>query len=395
MIEVIYLGSVFCALLTVYVLLLKEGALRSYADYLLSVFFLFEAWAVIVYLLIYSGWIVEVPHIYKTAAPFNFLFPVLTYLYVRAVLYNEKRFSNNDIWHLIPFLFFIINYLPFYLLPINVKRLIVVAASKDINLTYKYNSGIIPESYTYIFRTLQTLIYLIFQWRLIIKYNKENSNTLVENQIKAIIKWLKIFTWASTFFVIAFVLLTILVVIFNTIFISGFVNYFPGLLISASFLVISSYLVTHPSILDGLPFIKYKDVERNVLNEDVAKLPFIEEDYTYEINKIDDYFYNELPFLNKNLTIGHVSIAIQVSIREISYIINNHYKCRFNDFVNKYRIEYLITRYQNHQLNHYTIESIAFDAGFKSRSTFYNAFNKIYKMTPSEYFTSLNNNQEA
>ena len=88
MIEVIYLGGVFCAFLTVYVLLLKQGALRSYADYLLSFFFILEAWAVIMYLLIYSGWIANVPHLYKTAAPFNFLFPVLTYLYVRAVLYK-------------------------------------------------------------------------------------------------------------------------------------------------------------------------------------------------------------------------------------------------------------------------------------------------------------------
>lgn len=392
MIEVIYLGSVFCALLTVYVLLLREGALRSYADYLLSIFFIFEAWAVIMYLLIYSGWLINVPHLYKSAAPFNFLFPVLTYLYVRSVLYNEKSFAKKDIWHLIPFLFFTLNYLPFFLLPINEKRLIVIAASKDINLTYKYNAGIIPESLTYIFRTLQTLIYLIFQWRLILKYNKENQNSLVENQIKAVVKWLKIFTWASTLFVIAFVGLTVLAMRFNTIFITGIINYLPGLLISASFLVISSYLVAHPTILAGLPFIKYKDAERNVLNEEVAKLPFIEEDYTLEIAKIDNYFKVEQPFLNKNLTIGHISIALNVSNRELSYIINNYYRLRFNDFINKYRIEYIIHKYQENQLNHFTIESIAFDAGFKSRSTFYNAFNKIYNMTPSEYFAALKAN---
>jgi len=390
MIEVIYLGSVFCALLTVYVLLLRKGALKSYADYLLSVFFILEAWAVIVYLLIYSGWISNVPYFYKTAAPFNFLFPVLTYLYVRAVLYNEKRFLRNDIWHLLPFFLFIINYLPFYLIPLNEKRLIVIATSKDINLTYKFQAGTIPESLTYLFRTFHTLIYLIFQWRLIIKYKKENKNILVETQIKEVVKWLKIFTWASTLFVIAFVVLTILAMLYNTIFISGIINYIPGLLISASFLVISSYLVTHPSILAGLPFIKYKDSGKNVLNEEMTKLPFIEEDYTSEIEKIDQYFKNESPFLNNNLTIGHVSVALNISIRELSYIINNYYKLRFNDFINQYRIEYIIKKYQDNLLNHYTIESIAFDAGFKSRSTFYNAFNKIYKMTPSEYFAHLN-----
>ncbi len=384
MIEVIYLGGVFCAILTVYVLLFKKDALRSYADYLLSTFFIFEAWAVIMYLLIYSGWITNVPHFYKTAAPFNFLFPVLTYLYVRAVLYNEKGFSRKDIWHLIPFVVFIINYLPFFILPTQVKLDIVNATTRDLNQTYKYQAGFIPEHFAYIFRIFQTLVYLVFQWRLIIDYKKNNVNTLVQNQISAIVKWLKIFTWASTLFVIAFVVLILIAIVYHSINIQGLLNYVPGILISGSFLVISSYLVTHPIILDGLPFIKYKDVETNVLNEEVTRLPFIEVDYTNEIIELDNYLQNDKPYLNNNLTIGHVAIAINLPIRELSYIINNHYKLRFTDLINSYRIKDIIEKYKVNP-NQYTIEALALDHGFNSKSTFYNSFNKLYKMSPFEY----------
>ena len=118
MFEVFYTGSIFCALITVYLLLFKENALRSYADILLASFFLLEVWCVIIYLAIYYGWIVNVPYLYKTAAPINFIIPPLAYLYVRAVLYNEKRIAIIDIWHFLPFLLFFINYLPFYLIPI-------------------------------------------------------------------------------------------------------------------------------------------------------------------------------------------------------------------------------------------------------------------------------------
>lgn len=384
MIEVIYLGGVFCAILTVYVLLFKKDALRSYADYLLSIFFIFEAWAVILYLLIYSGWITNVPHFYKTAAPFNFLFPVLTYLYVRAVLYNEKGFSRKDIWHLIPFVVFIINYLPFFILPTQVKLDIVNATTRDLNQTYKYQAGFIPEHLAYIFRIFQTLVYLVFQWRLIIDYKKNNVNTLVQNQISAIVKWLKIFTWASTLFVIAFVVLILIAIVYHSINIQGLLNYVPGILISGSFLVISSYLVTHPIILDGLPFIKYKDIETNVLNEEVTRLPFIEVDYTNEIIELDNYLQNDKPYLNNNLTIGHVAIAINLPIRELSYIINNHYKLRFTDLINSYRIKDIIEKYKVNP-NQYTIEALALDHGFNSKSTFYNSFNKLYKMSPFEY----------
>lgn len=389
MYEVIYLGSVFCALLTVYVLLIKKDALRSYADYLLSFFFIFQAWAVIIYLLIYTGWIVNVPHLYKTAAPFNFLFPVLTYLYVRAVLFNEMRFSRKDIFHFLPFLLFIINYTPFYFLPTVEKSLIVTATVKDLNLTYKYQAGIIPESITYLLRTFQTFVYLIFQWRLIINYKKHNSNSLIQHQIKEVVKWLKIFTWASTLFVIAFIGLTILAFLFKTIFITGIINYLPGLLISVSFFIISTYLLTHPAILDGLPFIKYKDGEKNILNEEVSKVPFIVNNYTGEIAKIDDYFLKCQPYLKPNLTIGYISVALGISIRDLSYIINNYYNMRFTDFINAHRVKHITMNIGSHGLDRYTLESIAKQSGFSSKSSFYRAFNKIHHCPPSEYFQKI------
>lgn len=390
MYEVIYLGSVFCALLTVYILLIKKDALRTYADYLLSAFFIFQSWAVVVYLLIYYGWITHVPHLYKTAAPFNFLFPVLTYLYVRAVLYNEKRFVIKDFWHLLPFVLFIINYTPFYLLNTIDKSKIVNATILDLNLTYKYQSGLIPESITYLLRTFQTFIYLIFQWKLIIRYKKENKNELIQHQIKEIIKWLKIFTWASTLFVIAFVGLTFLAFLFNTIFITGFLNYLPGLLISISFFIISTYIITHPGILNGLPFIKYKEGVKNILNEEVHKIPFIVENYTNEISIIEEYFKVNKPYLKNNLTIGFLSVALKISIRELSYIINNYYNMRFTDFVNSYRIKHIIDIYDSSYLDQFTIESLAIESGFSSRSNFYKSFNKLYKMTPMEFFNKTN-----
>ncbi len=390
MYEVIYLGSVFCSLLTVYILLIKKDALRTYGDYLLSAFFIFQSWAVVVYLLIYSGWITHVPHLYKTAAPFNFLFPVLTYLYVRAVLYNEKRFVIKDIWHLLPFVFFIINYTPFYLLNTIDKSKVVNATILDLNLTYKYQSGLIPESITYLLRTFQTFIYLIFQWRLIIRYKKENKNELIQHQIKEIVKWLKIFTWASTLFVIAFVGLTFIALLFNTIFITGFLNYLPGLLISISFFIISTYIITHPGILNGLPFIKYKEGVKNILNEEVQKIPFIVDNYTNEISIIEEYFKVNKPYLKNNLTIGFLSVALNISIRELSYIINNYYNMRFTDFVNSYRIKHIIDIYDSSYLDQFTIESLAIESGFSSRSNFYKSFNKLYKMTPLEFFNKTN-----
>lgn len=392
MIEVIYLGGVFCALLTVYVLLFKKDALRSYADYLLAIFFILEAWCVIMYLLIYSGWIVNVPHFYKTAAPFNFVLPVLSFLYVRSVLYNEKKVAIKDLWHFIPFILFMINYIPFFILPTETKVVIVNATTEDINQSYIYQAGIIPEYLSFIFRIIQTLVYLIFQWGLIIKYNKENKNSLVQKQIDAVIKWLKIFTWASTCFVIAFIVLTIIALIYNTLYVQEFLIFFPGLLLSSSFLLISSYLVTHSDILNGLPFIKYKEIVKNVLNQEITKIPFIEEDYTAEIEQLEQHLNKDKPYLNNNLTIGHLAVNLNLPLRELSYIINNYYKVKFTDLINTYRINYITNRLDEKFLTTFTIESLALEAGFNSKTSFYRAFKKEYNCTPKEYLEQFATN---
>jgi hypothetical protein len=105
MFEIFYLGSIFTAFATIYLLLFKENAIRSYADYLLSFYFIFIIWTAVLYLLLYEGQIINYPYLYKTAAPINFIIMPIGYLYVRSILYNEKRFTINDIWHFIPFFF--------------------------------------------------------------------------------------------------------------------------------------------------------------------------------------------------------------------------------------------------------------------------------------------------
>lgn len=391
MYEIFYLGSLFCALLTVYVLLFKQNALRAYADYLLSAYFVFISFNAAIYLLIYYGLIVNVPYLYKTAAPINFIIPPLAYLYVRAVLYNEKRIAIIDIWHFLPFLLFFINHLPFYLIPIAEKKVIVQAVTNNLDLTYQYQAGLLPESYTFAIRLIQSFIYLIFQWKLIVKFKKQNEIFEIEHQIKMVLKWLKIFTWVTTVYFLAFIFLSLFVILNISVFNNwGAINFIPGALLSSSFFVMSTYLLTHPGILAGLPFVKYKETNSILSNDEVNKIAFIEEDYSKEIENINNYFNINKPYLNSNLTLSQVSVALNIPIRELSYILNNYFNQRFTDFVNAYRLKFITDKFNESYLDNFTIESVALEAGFATKSGFYKSFKKFYKTTPTEYFLKIN-----
>ncbi len=385
MFEVFYTGSIFCALITVYLLLFKENVLRTYADIVLAFYYLFQVWCVIVYLAIYYGWIVNFPHLYRTAAPIHYLLPPLTYLYVRAVLFNEKKISTNDIWHFIPFLLFFLNYIPFYILPVIEKTKIVQSALKNYSTTYQYQVGIVPESVVFIVRILQPIIYLIFQWRLIFQFKKDNTNIEFSKQIKVVLKWLRIFTLSSTLFIITFLLLIVFTLFKNTMFSFSFMNTIAGFFYSISFLVISIYLLLNPTVLIGFPFIKYTEVDFGLLINKKVKLPFIVDDYSKEIELVKKYFNENHPFLNKGININDVAVGIGIPAKELSFIINQHFKQRFNAFVNQYRISYITKKINEGYLDHYTLQTLSSEAGFTSPTTFIAAFKKIELCSPSEY----------
>jgi AraC-like DNA-binding protein len=389
MTNLIFIGSVFLVLVIIYMLLFTKNAAKSYADYVLSILLLVHCWSVILFLILYSEYILLFPHVFKTGLPLNFLIAPFSYLYVRAVLFNEKKIQKRDVIHLIPFFIVLINYIPFYLLPVNEKVTVIQDSLNYWPTTFKYQAGFLPENFSILFRLILAIIYLVLQWNLILSYKKVHKESSIQIQISNVLKWLKLFTITST--VIFFGIIGFMLTVF---FLPSYYNddllmQIPSLLVSVGFFVMAAYLLTHPEILSGLPFVKYKEVPSNVINDKSYMFPYINEDYKLEMERIVDFFKTEKPYLNKDLNINQVSVALAIPSRELSFIINNHFGQRFNDFLNKYRIEYITKKINKEYLSNYTIEGIASEAGFASKSTFNLAFKKYHQCTPTEYFSKF------
>ena len=107
------------------------------------------------------------------------------------------------------------------------------------------------------------------------------------------------------------------------------------------------------------------------------------------MKRIVHFFETEKPFLNKELNSNQVSVALKIPSRELSFIINNHFGQRFTDFLNKYRIEHITKKINKEYLSNFTIEAIASEAGFASKSTFNLAFKKYHQCTPTEYLSKF------
>jgi AraC-like DNA-binding protein len=389
MANLIFIGSIFLVFVTIYMLLFTKNAAKSYADYVLSFLLVIHCWSVILFLILYSEYILLFPHVFKTGLPLNFLIAPLSYLYVRGVLYNEKKFQKRDLIHAIPFIIVFINYIPFYLLPVNEKITVIQDSLNYWPTTFKYQAGFLPENFSILFRLILAIIYLVLQWNLIFSYKKVHHESSIQVQIINVLKWLKLFTITSTVIFFGIIGFMLTVFFLPSYYDDDILMQIPSLLVSVGFFVMAAYLLTHPDILAGLPFVKYKEVPSGVVNDKNYMLPYINEDYKDEMEKIVHFFETEKPFLNKELNINQVSVALDIPSRELSFIINNHFGQRFNDFLNKHRIEYITKKINKEYLSNFTIEAIASEAGFASKSTFNLAFKKHHQCTPSEYFSKF------
>ena len=103
----------------------------------------------------------------------------------------------------------------------------------------------------------------------------------------------------------------------------------------------------------------------------------------------------EKPYLNSDFSLVLFARQLETNPSALSNLLNNHLHTTFNDFTNKYRIEEVKDQLKIGALHNLTLESIAKDSGFKSKTTFYRAFYKFNAQTPKEYIAQLKNDKKV
>jgi AraC-like DNA-binding protein len=383
--EVIFLGSIFCSIITAYLLFFRLPDYQQFSGRILGFSMLFFSLGACIYLLIHSGWILQVPFMFKTAAPVNFLIPPFAYIYIRSVLKDEQKFTAKDYLHFIPAFFVFVNYIPVYFMPALQKQELLQNILKDFSLSYLTGNGYIGEKYLFFARMAQSIVYLFFQWKLVVGYKKELLLDKYEGHTNEVIKWLKTFNWLFSSSILGYIILFIIVSSDPSLAKSEQIMLIPGYILSFSFLGLSTYLLVHPQVLFGLPYAKSDSRsvhDLHIIKNDTVSIP---KEYDEEIFQLKKYFEEQHPYLNNDLNINEVAVALDIPAREVSFIINQHFNQRFTDFVNMYRIKYVNQKIKTGYLNKFTVESLSKEAGFSSKSTFNVAFKKVNLCTPSEY----------
>jgi AraC-like DNA-binding protein len=106
-------------------------------------------------------------------------------------------------------------------------------------------------------------------------------------------------------------------------------------------------------------------------------------------NKLQQLMETEKLYREPELAMADLAKKMQTNHSVLSKVINQCFMMNFNDYINSYRTEDVAAKMMAPEFRNQTLLSIAFDAGFNSKSTFNRAFLKFKGTTPGNYYRAL------
>ncbi len=330
--------------------------------------------------LIASGLILKVPHFFRTASPFIYLIAPAAFLYVRTVFNEEESFQLLDALHFIPALFHFLELIPFFLKSAETKKSILEIIFIDPDYSLALSEGILAQNWHAFLKTIIGLVYFSFQYFLIRQYIKEF--TPLDSYQKKIIQWLN---WFTLVLICCYSLLLISLFTNNE---SNTIHHLLTVVIASTLLIILVYLFLQPQILYGLAnFSESENLAKEILSQPTGNRSLSLSadqisDYRY---RIEEYLETKKPYLDSGFRMQDMVEGLCIPRHHLSAVINTVYQKNFNGLINKYRVNYIKENIHTRKWSNLSLEGMGMEAGFKSRSTFLQAFKKETGITPSAF----------
>ena len=147
------------------------------------------------------------------------------------------------------------------------------------------------------------------------------------------------------------------------------------------------YWLTYKAITRSIPFPNLEDHGDYFQNNGIkyAKSGLKEEEAQELIRRIENYMKSEKPYLSSTITLEIISKELKVYKHHISQLLNDKMNTNFYAYINRLRIIQVEERLIHFDSKKETIEGIAFECGFNSKSTFNTLFKKVTGFTPTNY----------
>jgi AraC-like DNA-binding protein len=341
--------------------------------------------------------VLKYPHLYEILTPAEYFIPATLYLYIRAN-FHKYVLKKFDWLFFLPAIFLVIDFLPFYMLDKEEKRMIIEQALNQTNILPRHDVGFFPAYFHIVFTFIYGFVLNVDLWVKFKQYVKLKGNAKLTEIDKSTQLFLTVFSLAPLALVLVYFLKDTSIT-YTYIFTS---------LLTIPILGLILYLMLNPKLLYGksiewtnpetYPFeVNLSDFNAHAsIEEDKSEVVPEEESEQkkFELGKellvaykeqIETFLEQEKPFLKPGYALGDLSSDLNIPKHHLSITFNVEFNTRYNDLLNRYRIEYAQALILDKSMEHLTLEAIAMESGFNSRVTFIRAFTKLTGMTPSDF----------
>lgn len=215
---------------------------------------------------------------------------------------------------------------------------------------------------------VQFMAYIIVSFALVNNYNKRTKENF-SNLEKHNIGWIK----TVLFILLATLILRITLLGYKALYES--VLDIVGLNLTLIFGIATCYLgykiFKNPQLFIRLPSYATSNLSAH--------------DLRVNKQKIETAMNDQSLYLSSGLTISELADQSKLPSRLVSQTLNQEMKQNFFDYVNGFRVQYLIERLKEPESVNYKLQALMQDAGFQSPSVAYAAFKKITGTTPAQY----------
>ena len=374
----IALSGLICGILSSLVLLFFPGS-RKTANVFLGISVLLLTHILLCSLLNNSGWILKVPFLMRTGNISIYLFIPFLYLFYKGVFKGEKNWKPTYFLFFIPSLIYIIDYFPFFTMPVNEKIGVFSATLSNPNELIKVNEGLFGWSHFHAtFRTLWSALFIYLIGKILVDFRGDFRQS--SSSFRDVLFYSRLVAlWGI---VLVFLLLPSLgYIIFKF---KEYTQIFMLFSLGITLLLITINLLFSPRLLYGYYWV-YKDnsVESLVLrgqdknSTESEDLKLLDEIKTLVL---ENSLYENLGF-----TIHKLAQEAELPSYRISQLVNSYTDGNFSNWINSFRVAKFIALVENGDAEKYTLDSIAPACGFSSRSTLISAFKREIGMTPGQY----------
>ncbi len=301
------------------------------------------------------------------------------YFYVRCLYQvSHAGLKNGFIWHYVPFLCASLLLLAIFSAPEEAELAVIQA----------WFSGSYVEDVHFSITAIGLILLgqLIAYLGLILLAHRRYQAFIKDifSEIESVkLKWVRgiIMIWGGYLFI--HLCLFIIPMVVHTAAVDSFVYFFISINV-LFYLYIAIRALQHPYLFDSGSWNTVKVFTEKVSpGQKYDHSPLSEERAREMQGRLLEHLTAEKPFLDSELTINQLAQQLELtSSKQLSQLLNQVMNESFYQLINRYRVEEAIRLLKDKPKS--SMIDIAFEAGFKSVSTFYNHFKTVTGKTPKE-----------